>query len=101
LAAEVTLYCDGSLAEQLNGLGNELRFALITSSAAIEPLSDSADAQPTDLDGLEVKIAASAEQKCDRCWHHRADVGSNKEHPDLCGRCVENIDGDGEQRHYA
>ncbi|MES9848885.1 MAG: zinc finger domain-containing protein, partial [Candidatus Thiodiazotropha sp.] len=38
---------------------------------------------------------------CVRCWHHREDVGSNAEHPQLCGRCVENVDGDGEPRHFA
>ena len=101
LAAGVTLYCDGSLAEQLHKLGDELRFALITSAASVQPLSASAVAQLTEVDGLEVKIAASADPKCDRCWHHRADVGSHAEHPDLCGRCVENIEGQGEQRQYA
>jgi isoleucyl-tRNA synthetase len=33
LDAEVDLYCDGELAERLNRLGDELRFALITSYA--------------------------------------------------------------------
>jgi len=27
-------------------------------------------------------------QKCERCWHWEADVGSNPEHPTICGRCV-------------
>jgi hypothetical protein len=31
-----------------------------------------------------------------RCWHFRADVGSHAEHPELCGRCVDNVDGAGE-----
>jgi len=25
----------------------------------------------------------------------------NPEHPEICGRCVDNISGDGEVRHYA
>ncbi|MDH5184740.1 MAG: hypothetical protein OEX12_12735, partial [Gammaproteobacteria bacterium] len=45
--------------------------------------------------------AASEQEKCVRCWHHREDVGSHSEHPELCGRCVENVDGDGEQRKHA
>lgn len=101
LAADVSLFCDGALAQQLNNLGDELRFALITSTATIAPLSASEGAQATDVDGLEVKVAASAEPKCDRCWHHREDVGSHSEHPDLCGRCYDNIEGEGEQRLYA
>ena len=27
-------------------------------------------------------------QKCERCWHWETDVGSNSEHPTICGRCV-------------
>ena len=27
-------------------------------------------------------------QKCERCWHWETDVGSNPEHPTICGRCV-------------
>ena len=38
----------------------------------------------------------SAAKKCVRCWHKRADVGANAEHPELCGRCVTNVDGPGE-----
>jgi isoleucyl-tRNA synthetase len=36
-----------------------------------------------------------------RCWHHRPDIGTDANHPELCGRCVTNLDGDGEERHYA
>jgi isoleucyl-tRNA synthetase len=101
LAAEVTLYCDGDLAAQLQSLGDELRFALITSAASIAPLAAAADAKATEIDGLEVKITASPSHKCERCWHHRADVGKHTQHPELCGRCIENIEGEGETRHYA
>jgi isoleucyl-tRNA synthetase len=27
-------------------------------------------------------------QKCERCWHWETDVGSNPDHPTICGRCV-------------
>jgi isoleucyl-tRNA synthetase len=30
-------------------------------------------------------------QKCERCWHWETDVGSNQEHPTICGRCVEAV----------
>ena len=30
-------------------------------------------------------------EKCERCWHWEADVGSNAEHPTLCGCCVEAV----------
>ena len=59
------------------------------------------DAVETEIKGLFVQVAPSAFLKCIRCWHHREDVGMNKEHPLICGRCVENVAGQGESRSYA
>ncbi len=103
LAAEVTLYCDEAIARQLQRLGDELRFVLITSSATIKPASELTDSGTlaTDVEGLWVKVDASPHEKCVRCWHHLQDVGQHPEHPELCGRCVENVDGAGEVRLYA
>ena len=39
---------------------------------------------------LVVAVHASG-QKCERCWHWEMDVGSNPEHPTICGRCVEAV----------
>ncbi|MHC4607041.1 MAG: zinc finger domain-containing protein, partial [Planctomycetota bacterium] len=38
--------------------------------------------------GLFVKAEKSAHAKCARCWNLRPSVGSDKEHADLCDRCV-------------
>ncbi|HRF87241.1 MAG TPA: isoleucine--tRNA ligase [Pseudomonadales bacterium] len=99
LQAEVTLYCSDSWQSVLQKLGNELRFVLLSSRADIQPLCDAGDA--TDLDGLRVAVMASAHAKCVRCWHYREDVGAHAEDPELCGRCVENVNGAGEQRRFA
>jgi len=102
LQAEVTLYADAALTESLAKLGDELRFVLITSAAAVEPLATAAvDAVETDVGGLKLKVVKSGHAKCGRCWHHREDVGIDPAHPEICGRCVENIEGEGEVRHYA
>ncbi len=104
LDAEVTLYCEGELLNTLQQLGEELRFVLITSEAKVQPLEQAPDdAVDAELDSGALKIVAiaSPHAKCVRCWHHRADVGDNSEHPELCGRCVENVAGDGEQRRFA
>jgi len=44
-------------------------------------------------DGKSLVIPASQNnrQKCERCWHWETDVGSNPEHPTICGRCVEAV----------
>ncbi|MDH3712638.1 MAG: isoleucine--tRNA ligase [Gammaproteobacteria bacterium] len=104
LNAEVTLYCDGDLRAALDGAGSELRFLLITSAADVARLSEKpASAVRAGESGAELWIAAEASQhpKCTRCWHQRADVGSEPAHPELCMRCVSNVEGNGEQREFA
>jgi isoleucyl-tRNA synthetase len=105
LDAEVTLFCNGELQQNLNRLEDELRFVMITSDAQISsPEAKTDTAIETRLAGgntLYIMAEASPHDKCVRCWHHRADVGSNSEHPELCGRCVENVAGDGERRRIA
>ena len=101
LSAEVVLYCDERVAADLAALGDELRFVLITSAAAIAPLAQAGDAVATEIEGMKLRVTPSPHAKCVRCWHQRADVGTHREHPDLCGRCVDNVDGAGEVRRYA
>lgn len=102
LGAEVTLYCTNDMAKVLHKLGDELRFVLITSGATVKPLQEApAEAQDSDVEGLKVLVKAASGTKCVRCWHHREDVGSHAEHPELCGRCITNVTGDGEERLYA
>ena len=102
LEAEVHLYADDALFAELQKLEDELRFVLITSAVVLKPLAEKTQsATETDVAGLFVEVAKSKGTKCVRCWHHREDVGSNAEHPELCGRCITNVDGEGESRHYA
>ena len=102
LDADVVLYCDDKLLADLSRFGDELRFVLITSEAALRPLTDApSGAAETSLDGLRLAARPSAHPKCDRCWHRRPSVGASKKHPALCDRCVDNVDGVGENRRYA
>ncbi|TLP59968.1 MULTISPECIES: isoleucine--tRNA ligase [Pseudomonas] len=102
LQAEVTLFAEDGLTADLNKLGDELRFVLITSAASVVPFVQApADAVTTEVEGLKLKIVKSGHAKCGRCWHFRADVGSHPEHPEICARCADNISGSGEVRHYA
>ncbi|MDO3723275.1 isoleucine--tRNA ligase [Marinobacter sp. chi1] len=101
LSAEVTLYCEGDLAANLKHLGSELRFVLITSEATVKPVSEAGDAELTGYEGLRVAVTPASHDKCERCWHHREDVGRNAKYKDLCSRCVTNIEGPGEARSFA
>ena len=105
LDAEVDLYCGSEIQAQLETLGDELRFVLITSAARVHGTT----VVPTEAkhqtlesnDELWIAVAASAHSKCARCWHHREDVGAHAEYLELCGRCVDNVSGDGEARQFA
>jgi isoleucyl-tRNA synthetase len=102
LEAEVTLYVSEALSDVLNKLEDELRFVLITSVAKVDSIDNKpASVFDSELDGLFVGISASAAAKCDRCWHHSDTVGQYDAHPELCGRCVENVEGAGETRKFA
>lgn len=93
LAAEVEIHASGNKYTLLKSLDDDLRFVLITSQAkAVEAANEAAE---------KVHAVASSHEKCERCWHYRADVGSHAEHPALCGRCASNLFGTGEARHYA
>jgi isoleucyl-tRNA synthetase len=101
LDADVILYCDGDLKRALEQLNDELRFVLITSDAKVSPLADKPDDILLDDElGVAIQVNASPHVKCVRCWHHREDVGSHSEHPELCGRCVDNVVGSGETRLF-
>lgn len=102
LEAEVHLYADAALKQRLAQLEDELRFVLITSKVVLHDIAQRPDeAKDTDVEGLAIAVTRTQGEKCVRCWHHREDVGSSVQHPELCQRCVTNVDGEGEARQYA
>jgi len=92
LQAELEIKTSGPAYDALQRLGDDLRFVLITSSAKVVQQEGS---------GLIIDVKPSAHTKCERCWHYRADVSHDANHPDLCGRCTSNLSGAGEPRRYA
>jgi isoleucyl-tRNA synthetase len=84
LQANVELHADGADYAALASLADELKFLLITSAARVQR------GEPA------VKVAPSADSKCDRCWHYRSDVDEDG----LCGRCRSNLNGPGEPREF-
>ena len=93
LQAEVRVTGAAERFAALQPLGDDLRFVLITSAATLAR-ADSPEDQS-------IAVKASAHDKCERCWHWRADVGADPAHPAICGRCVSNLFGDGEPRSHA
>jgi isoleucyl-tRNA synthetase len=102
LQAEVAVYTDeAALAAAPDGLADEAKFLFITSAASFRPAAERpADAAAVEGVAAWVVAAPSAHGKCVRCWHFRSDVGAHADDPELCGRCVGNVYGDGENRRY-
>ncbi len=102
LDAEVTLFAPGAQAARFSALRDELRFLLITSQAQIlETDTPAGSAVPSSAEGVWIEVRPSTQPKCVRCWHLRSDVGSDPRHPELCARCVVNVEGPGEERKFA
>ena len=126
LQAEVDLYADGGFYDELSSLGDDLKFVMIVSRCDVHNLdhpdvearSASFSKDPADIQKQEsfardvaniygtstrakLHVKASTHEKCERCWHYRADVGADAAHPGICGRCVSNAFGDGEARPFA
>jgi len=103
LEAEVDVHLDAVSIARIEGCRAELRFFFITSDVRVHTL----DAAPADAiaatfgsAAAKVLVTPTTATKCVRCWQHRADVGSEPDHPELCGRCVTNVAGEGEQRDW-
>ena len=90
LQAEVSVTLPADDYAALASLGLDAKFVFITS--AIELVAG---------DALSITVNATNGAKCERCWHYTHDIGSHAAHPTLCGRCVSNLDGTGEQRLFA
>ena len=111
LNAEVTIYAEGKTLELLQSFADEKRFIFITSYVHVYRIEDR-DGRGTELkdwsqslenwsdDIVAIDVCATGKEKCIRCWHHQEDVGSSTAHPEICGSCVENVDGEGEVRHF-
>ncbi|MGN6788888.1 MAG: isoleucine--tRNA ligase [Rhodanobacteraceae bacterium] len=107
LDATLAIHADPALAERYKQVADELRFFFIVSDLRLDIGEAPSDAVLTELEGANVWVSASVSEapKCVRCWHHREDVGSNPGHPELCGRCAENVaafegQGAGETRRW-
>ncbi len=93
LEAEITIETsDFSLFSKLNAIKDELKFIFIVSKVMISKY-DSFDKETI------ITASKSKHAKCARCWNHDESVGSDSNYPDLCERCISNLNM-GEIRKY-
>jgi isoleucyl-tRNA synthetase len=110
LDAEVDVYCEPQDFARFDALGDELRFLLITSEARVHEVGQLPEGSVPTTHGplhggrpprVSFGVKATTVPKCVRCWQRRPDVGADHAHPELCARCVINVEGPGEQRKFA
>ena len=102
LEAEVAVYAPAATAARFEVSRDELRFLLITSEAQVVAIdTPPAGAVPTSEPTVWIEVKPSGQPKCVRCYQLRRDVGRDPRHPELCARCVVNVEGSGEERQFA
>ena len=90
LDASISLCLDSEDFKLVKRFASEIHFFFIVSECVI-----------SEGNSLKISVTKSEANKCVRCWHRNKSVGASKDHPELCHRCVINIDGPGEDREFA
>jgi isoleucyl-tRNA synthetase len=102
LEAEVTIFVPEALAPRFHMMRDEIRFLLITGQADVATTAAMpASAVKASQEQVWIDVRPSSHPKCVRCYQLRSDVGSNPNHPEICARCVLNVEGPGEERRFA
>jgi isoleucyl-tRNA synthetase len=102
MEADVTVFVPDTLAAQFEAMHDELRFLLITGEAKVANVSAlPGTAVRATQEEMWIEVKPSTSPKCVRCYQLRPDVGSNPQHPEICARCVVNVEGPGEERRFA
>jgi isoleucyl-tRNA synthetase len=86
LEAVVTVYGAPDLHAFLKEYEQELPSIFIVSQVKLKEEHD-----PSSNLGFSVKVDRVEGEKCERCWNYRPAVGTFKDHPTLCDRCVEAV----------
>ena len=92
LDAEIVIKIDEKNYDLLEKYQNELKFIFIVSACSLINEKNSS---------TKIEVKASNQKKCVRCWHKCSTVGTIDGHPELCARCHNNIENDGEDRKLA
>jgi len=103
LEAKVAIHADAAVVARYQAAASELRFFFISSDVRLDLAGGQpADAVLTELEGADVWVSATVSDaaKCVRCWQRRDDVGTHAAHPELCDRCIGNVEGPGENRRW-
>jgi isoleucyl-tRNA synthetase len=92
LDARVSLLPPSSLRDFLTSHLEDLRALLIVSQLRLVDKQEIVNPyQSEEIKGLTVGVDKAPGVKCERCWIYAESVGSDKEHPAVCDRCLANL----------
>jgi len=89
LDAAITISADKKLYDKLVPYADDLRSMFIVSQAelVLEKPFDQAY-KSTDIENLAVQVKPALGDKCERCWIHNPDIGTDSDYPGICLRCA-------------
>jgi isoleucyl-tRNA synthetase len=87
LDAGVTVGLSDELYDRMASFSSDLRSVLIVSRADLQKGTFQDAYKSQEVEGVSVRVAAAAGEKCNRCWVHEPSVGSHPDNPDVCQRC--------------
>jgi len=93
LDAEITLGVNESLMEHLQGQEEVLSRIFIVSQVVLTtPESLDSATQAEDIPGVLIQVKPASAKKCARCWVRDESVGADADQPEICGRCVRELE---------
>ncbi|MCK5100810.1 MAG: isoleucine--tRNA ligase, partial [Desulfobacteraceae bacterium] len=69
-------------------LNEDLRDVFIVSNVSLAEDLDDKVYQGQEIENLKILVQRATGEKCERCWRFDTTIGENKDHPNICSRCV-------------
>lgn len=88
LESALIFECTDELKTFLTSFGKDIADLFIVSEVRFGKVEGNYVHESEDVKGLKVAVVKAEGGKCSRCWKYAEDVGTNKEHPEICGRCA-------------
>ncbi len=95
LETEITLYLEKKFLKKIKKIKSELKFFFITSKVNLKKIK-----KKNKKNFFKIICNKHNGIKCKRCWHYVNKIEQNTKYPNICKRCLININGNGENRKY-
>ncbi|UCD84165.1 MAG: isoleucine--tRNA ligase [Deltaproteobacteria bacterium] len=88
LEAKINIQSPKKLLPFLKEYLQELPALFIVSQVTLADDSDKEGYVSQEIEGLKIQVLPAEGQKCERCWNYSSSVGTDKDHPLICERCL-------------